>query len=736
MKRPMLISGITIALVSIFLILFSKIAPFIVGAFAVSVFVLYFIKPLKLKKHVIIPFICITAIITTITFSLYNQFLIKPITKYNGTTQNITGKIITIPEENSGFVTFDIKTLSIAEEAKAMKISVSLPESDTTTLKLYDVISIPNAELYIPENNNNKFDVSHFSDGTVLESRGDNAHVLWKAERTPYYYCLKIKEAVSDKIDSFSSPETAGILNGMIFGNSKSIDFHTLKAFRNSGIAHLLAVSGLHTSLWCSLLILILKLFNVPEKVRNIICIIFLSAFCVVSAFTPSVMRASFMMLILLIAPFFKRRPDSLNSLGVAATTLLLLNPYVIASAGFQLSATATLGVLIASDYEKKIHGKTSKIKHNLPRKFADYVCSSLLVSAFAGIFTLPVSAYYFGVFSILSPIANILCVKLAFYGMTTGIIGTILTFIENNVFTNIAIFIFNISDIILNAVISIAKGISDIFFCTIPVHKESLFIAVVLICFILLIGYILARLKYKSKAITITAVVSVVCIFINIFIPLIPTKFENTLTVVSSGNNTNVVLRSGIHYMYIANNESKIPSHIYNHLPKASCETLDYYVVTYTAYKDLIDIENIGNNLKPQETHIAPSIKYLCKSSGVTLPTNTIIGYTGEYTLNDKINIEIVDTYRIKYVIIKGTENTVYIHLHGKADFSDVVDTSEGDIFIYCNKAPVNIPENAKAIIINSNSDIITTDNYKRLKEAGVELKSTATNNDIKVII
>lgn len=736
MKRPMLISGITIAIVSIFLILFSKIATAIVIALAVSVFVLFFIKPLKLKKHIILPFICVCAILATAVFSLYNQFFINPILKYDNTTQNIIGKIVTIPEENHGFITFDIKSTAVAEETKSIKIKVSLPENTAKALRLYDVISIENAYLYIPRNNSDKYDVTKFSDGVFLESSADNANVLWKAERTPYYYCLKLKESITDKIDAFSSDATAGILKGMVFGNSKSIDFHTIKAFRNSGIAHLLAVSGLHTSLWCSLLILILKLFNIPEKARNIICIIFLTAFCIVSAFTPSVMRASFMMLILLVAPFFKRRPESLNSLGFAITTLLILNPYIIASASFQLSATATLGVLCASSFEKKIHSKTLEIKHTIARNLIDYICSSLLVSIFAGVFTLPISSYYFNVFSILSPIANLLCVKLAFYGMISGIIGTGLTFFDNNIFRNIAIFIFDVSDAIIRMVITIAKGISNIVFCTIPVQKESLLIAIFLVAVILLVGYILTKTTHKSKIIYITAIISVICIFVNIFIPLLPTKYENILTVVSSGNNTNIVLRSGTHYMYIANNQSEVSADIYDHLPKATSETLDYYIVTYTSYNNLTDIERMGNNTKPKETYVAPSVKYLCDSNKISLPKNTIIGYTGKYILNNKINVEIVDTHRIKYAIIKGNENNIYIHLHGNADFKDAVDTSPGDIFIYCGKIPEKIPDTAKLILLNSNNDIIANSNYKKLKGSGIDFKLTATHGDIKVII
>ncbi|MBO5065636.1 MAG: ComEC/Rec2 family competence protein [Clostridia bacterium] len=736
MKRPMLISGITIAISCIFLILFSKIAYVVVPVLAVSVFILYFIKPLKLKKFVFLPLICVCALLAALSFVLNNHLLINPVLKYDNTVQTVTGKIITTPQHNNGFVTFTIKTLTIDKSTENIRIAVSLSEEHAEGLKLYDVISVTDSSIFVPRNNSNRYDVSNYSDGVILQGTGGNASLLWKAQRTPYYYCLKFKEDISKQINNYTTENTAGILTGMIFGNSKSIDSDTINGFRNSGIAHLLAVSGLHTSLWCSLLILILKLFNVPEKLRNSFCIVFLCAFCVVSAFTPSVMRASFMMLIILLAPFFKRRGDSLNSLGLAVAVLLLINPYTIASVSFQLSVTATFGVIAASEYERKIHSKTNAIKHKIPRRITDYICTSLLVSVFAGIFTLPVSAYYFNVFSILSPVANLLCVIPAFFGMVSGLISVALSFFNNSFIADITILFFDFTHRILTFISKISSSIGSLEYCTLPVHKEILINSIIMVSLLLFMGYIIKAVTKSSKPITITAIFSVICIFINIGIPLFPTKYQNTLTVVSSGNNTNIVLRSGTHYMYIANNEDEIPSGIYDHLPKATSEALDYYIVTYTSYNNLTDIEKINRLASPTETYIAPSIKYLCDGRKITLPKNTLIGYTGEYTLNDKINVEIVDTYRIKYVIIKGTENTVYIHLHGNADFSDVVDTSEGDIFIYCGKTPANIPKNAKSVIINSNTGIIADKSYSRLNQSGIDIRATATHGDIKVII
>ncbi len=736
MKRPMLISSISMTIVCAFLMLFSKTAAVVTVMLAVSVFIIYLIKPLKLRKHIIIPTICIFSLLISVSFLAYTHSKIEPCLQYDGETTYISGKVISTPVSENGYTTFTVKSENISGANKTLKIDVTLPENSAEEIKLYDFVSMDEAEFSVIKNENNRPDITYAADGIILSAYSNEANVLWHSERTPFYYCLRFKEIISQKISDYMHTDTGGLLKGMLFGDSSDIEYNTLKSFRNSGIAHLLAVSGLHTSLWCGLLILLLKLIRVPKKARNVICIIFLIAFCVVSAFTPSVIRASLMMFVVLIAPFFKRKPDSLNSLGFAVTFLLLCNPYIIMSVSFQLSVTSTLGVLLASDYETKIHKKTQNLKLKPLKNTCDYILSSLLISISAGIFTLPVSSYYFNVFSIISPLTNIFCVKLAFYGMLSGTAATGLAFIDNLYIKNIAIFIFDITEYILNTVVDISKTFSSFKHCTVPVHKEWLIYGIITAAVIIFTGFILCKLKRNERAVKITAVFAVVVLFINISVPVLPTRNSNTLTVLSSGNNIHLIIRSGTHYMYIVNGEESVPTDIYDYLPKATCETLDYYLATYLSYEAVYDLEKIKRVVEPLETHITPSIKYVAESKNIEFPENTIVSTTGEYTLNAKINVEIVDTYPMQYVIIKGNEKTVYIHLHGDTNFREVIDTTPGDVFIYNGTVPEEIPENTETVIINSDSSIITDINLTSLKEKSSDFHLTATDGDVQIII
>ena len=314
MKRPMLASGTAIGLSSAFLVLFGIGAlPFLLLG-AVSVFVIYFIKPFKLREKIIIPAICISILLSCFSFGIYHFTKIVPATKLDNTITDISGKIITIPQETSYGMNFVLKTDKIGDVDKSSKIQVYLTDISDTDLKLYDYISLPDTKLEIVRNEYNKPDANSISDNIILETQTEYVNFLWKSEKTPYYHCLRFKETITEQIKSYLPEYNAGFLSGMLFGDKTNIDPDITNDFRATGIAHLLAVSGLHTSTWCAYIILFLKLFKIKEKVRNIFCLLFLVLLCIVSAFTPSVMRASIMMAVVLLAPFFNEQQDPLNS--------------------------------------------------------------------------------------------------------------------------------------------------------------------------------------------------------------------------------------------------------------------------------------------------------------------------------------------------------------------------------------------------------------------------------------
>lgn len=734
MKRPMLVSGTAIGLSSAFLILMGiKALPFLLLG-AVSVFVIYFIKPLNLKEKIIIPVICISVILSCISFGFYHFTKILPVTKLDNTTTSVSGKIITTPQDTAYGTKFTLKTDRVGNDNKTTKIQVFLTNESSIDLKLYDYISLPDTKLEIVRNEYNKPDATSISDDIVLETQAKNCNYLWECNKTPYYYCLRFKEIVTEQIKAYLPQYNAGFLLGMLFGDKTELDGDIVNDFRATGIAHILAVSGLHTSTWCAYIILFLKLFRVKEKHRNIFCILFLILLCIVSAFTPSVMRASIMMAVILFAPFFNEEQDPLNSLGFAVAILTLHNPYVIVSASFLLSVCATLGVLTSLYLYSKSKYIYSKIKNARTRSITEYLSLSFLSTTFAGLFTLPCLAYFFGVFSTISPITNILCIKPAFWSLLSGVVATAVSFIPQNLAQVISIFIFKFSTVIANFVTNIANTLEKYAYCTLPIHKEYFLLSIILSTVILIVAFIVFKCK-NNKAQTITSIsLCAIIICSSILLPctdILPA----TLYISDVENGINVTIRQGHKYAHFNCGASDTDIYLKS-LPKAKCEALDFLYVS-KSNKTTDELTKDLFSYRPQTTVVTELAKSGLNSSITDFPTNTIIANSYTHNFSHEITIQIVDTYPASCVIIKGNEKVVYISYGNSIDLETTFETyGNPDILILSEDLPDKLPKDIEIIIISSDSDVILNKNLTTLKNHTKKLCTTAEDGDIKLIL
>ncbi len=734
MKRPMLICGIGILSAGAVLMLFPQSLPYIVPLCAL-VFVFYLIKPLNLRKHIVIPTVLIAITLFAISLAVFNKSQITPLKVFDQTEEYISGKVITTPEEDYfGNFKFILKADKIGNDDVDTKIQMLLPGKNAKNLDLYNIISIENCYLELPRNDNGSFNKSSFADGYILEGVANNCKFLWEAEKTPYYYCLLLKEAINNKIDNYLLSDDSALLKGMLFGDTEDMSYSVKQAYRNSGIAHLLAVSGLHTALWCALLINVLSLFKLPEKAKSIFCLVFLGFFTIITGFTPSVVRSVIMAGVVLVAPFFKRKPDSLNSLGLSVALILLNNPYAILSVSFQLSAIATLGVLVSLPTAYRSTALCNKLPQKHLINLSKSIVSTAVITVFSGLFTLPVSTYYFGVFSLLSPITNVLTITLSFYIMIIGSIACAISFINIPFMKDVTIVIFKVTKFLMDLLTEIAEIISNISICTIPVHKSFLVIGVIAAALIISAGYIIYKRKNKLMLIKrLTAVIAVLFLFTSISIPLWMPKYKNTLTVISSGSNVNIVVRSGVRYAYICvNSESNFPK-ASDYLPKATSESLDIYAPRYLTYRSVTDIEKIREYLSPEETRVTEHIKNTAKKRNIDLPRNTIIENEGYFSLNNEINFVIVDTYGSNYAIIESENTKAIIELDGNTDIGSLSDSKDADILVYKNRIPSNIDEN-KTIIINGSSNLYLKDDLKELLKENENLYYTPLDGSVNI--
>lgn len=274
-----------------------------------------------------------------------------------------------------------------------------------------------------------------------------------------------IKLKAKDIMDSRFDEDISAIGYGMLFGEDSYIDSEIVETYNDAGISHLLAVSGLHVGFVILLLSMILSLFKINEKTSSIILISILFLYVIICGFSTSVVRAFIMTTCMLLCKLFDRRYDSLNSLALAGSIILVFSPLDLFTAGFQLSFMAVLGIILLNPLFSRFFSKF------LFEQFADSL--SLSLSASFGI--MPIMAINFHKISALSVFTNMIVVPVAslgfmllFLGVILGMIIPVLSYIIVP-FDFIMRFVTAIADVVANISINMFEvntGSALIFFC------------------------------------------------------------------------------------------------------------------------------------------------------------------------------------------------------------------------------------------------------------------------------
>lgn len=216
------------------------------------------------------------------------------------------------------------------------------------------------------------------------------------------YDIVRLRYKISDLIlRSGMNDFTRELLVTLLTGDREILPADYRAIFSHAGVAHILALSGLHVaiiSLIVSIMLWPLVIFNL-RRWRSIGVVLILWLFAVMTGLTPSVVRAVVMATILLLTRILERRPAPLNSLGFAALVIMLFDPYSIISIGFQLSFLSVLSILLLADRLNPVHPRNRLIY---------YPVSVLTLSFSAMIATGILASFYFNIFPLYFLIANV----------------------------------------------------------------------------------------------------------------------------------------------------------------------------------------------------------------------------------------------------------------------------------------------------------------------------------------
>ena len=263
--------------------------------------------------------------------------------------------------------------------------------------------------------------------GIYLLARTYGTVTLTSPEAVPLRFApLHLAGEIRSLFQQLYVPEIAAFLIALVTGWTDDMDSTLQNALSRTGLSHVVSVSGIHVSFLSGVLLLLLNRNRRSTAAIQILAIFF---FAVMAGSAPGALRAAILSSAALIAPFWGRRSDSLTSLMTALLILLLANPFAIANVGLQFSFTATLGIYVLG-VPLYTRWRSLLSKASILQKPLSLLLSLWAVSIGATLFTLPLTALYFGQASLIAPFMNLLTgwsITLAFFGgILSGVLGAI----------------------------------------------------------------------------------------------------------------------------------------------------------------------------------------------------------------------------------------------------------------------------------------------------------------------
>ncbi len=231
---------------------------------------------------------------------------------------------------------------------------------------------------------------------------------------------FSIRTRFEEEINQILPEPHASLLAGLLTGTRRGIPKHLTDDFRFAGITHIIAISGYNVTIILALLSGLL--FWIPLKKRFPILVIGIVAFAFFVGSSPSVVRATVMGILGLLALQSGRQTTVRLTILWAAFFMLCWNPkYLWFDASFQLSFLAVIGLSELSEPLKKI---LKRVPETLALK------ESLIATIAAQIATLPLTIVLFRQISLVAPITNVLVAPLIPLAMLVGFIATTLSFV------------------------------------------------------------------------------------------------------------------------------------------------------------------------------------------------------------------------------------------------------------------------------------------------------------------
>lgn len=209
-----------------------------------------------------------------------------------------------------------------------------------------------------------------------------------------------LRSLVSSLFESGLPALQANLMTSIMIGG-KELDSKLLNELANTGLTHVVAASGMNLTLIVGMLLMLFSKIHAHKIVKVLIGYTLILFYSSITGFDPPIVRAGIMGALVLMAEVVGRKTSGFYTLGAAACIMLWVNPELSTNPSFLLSFTAMTGQIWLSTKSDVLP------EHKNP--VIGFASDTFLQTMVATVFTLPIVAFFFSRFSLLSPLTNLL---------------------------------------------------------------------------------------------------------------------------------------------------------------------------------------------------------------------------------------------------------------------------------------------------------------------------------------